>query len=162
MGNGVVKFPPVGQVGVVVRDLEKAIKYYSSVFGLGPWKIIDLELPETEVRGKIGPWKAKIAIADWGSVEFELVQPVEGRSIHAEFLEKRGEGLHHLGFFLNSKEEKDQIMTEMTKAGVGVLQGGGLRHHSGSYAYLDTEKIGGVILELVHRPGGRAAYSARK
>jgi len=149
--TGKVKLPPLGHVGVVVKDLDKAIEYYSSIFGMGPWRIVELDFPEVQVRDQTYPWKVRIGFTQLGPVEFELLQTLAGRSTHSELLDEGREGLHHLGFFV-SGEEKDHIITELAKEGIGVIQGGKSKYHSGSYAYLDTQKIGGVIFELLHRP----------
>ncbi len=149
--TGKVKLPPLGQVGVVVKDLDKAVEYYSSNFGIGPWRFTEGDYPEAHVRNQIHRWKYRIAFANLGPVEFELIQNMEGRSIHSEFLEKGNEGLHHLGFFF-TKEEKDRVITELAKKKVKVMQDGKSLSHSGSYAYVDSDQIGGVIFEFIHRP----------
>ncbi len=149
--KGKVNLPPVGQIGVVVKDLDKAMKYYTETFGMGPWKVVQLDFPEVEVRGKKHPWKVKVAFTSLGPVEFELIDVVEGRSIHSEFLDEGREGLHHLGFFVTA-EEKERIIQDAAKAGIGVIQGGKSQHHSGSYAYLDSDKTGGIMFELINRP----------
>ncbi len=148
---GKVNLPPLGQIGVVVKDLDKAIAYYSSIFGMGPWRIVELDFPEVKVRDKTYPWKVRIAFTKLGPVEFELISNIGGRSVHSEFLEQGKEGLHHLGFFVNA-EEKEHITAELAKNGIDIIQGGKSSWPGGSYAYLDTEKIGGIIFELICRP----------
>ena len=130
-----IVLPEVGQIGVVVRDVEKAIEYYSK-FGLGPFQVV-------EIAGEVGSKmvKAKLAFAQMGQVQLELIEIVEGETIHTEFLKKRGEGLHHLGFFV---EDLEKEVDRWKKQGVGVLQA-----IEGFFAYMDTAKIGGVILELI-------------
>jgi 4-hydroxyphenylpyruvate dioxygenase-like putative hemolysin len=79
-----------------------------------------------------------------------LFQIVEGRSpVHAEFLEKKGEGVHHLGFYV-SEEEKEQMIAVLSDIGVGVAQSAKVNGR-GSNAFIDTEKVGGLFFELIAR-----------
>ncbi len=149
--EGKVQLPPVGQVGVVVKDLDECMEYYSSTFGIGPWRVVELDFPEVKLRDETHPWKVRVGFASLGPVELELIQVVGGRSIHSEFLDEGREGLHHLGFFC-AAEEKERILADAEKAGIKVIQGGKSQYHSGSYAYLETDKIGGILFEFIHRP----------
>ena len=149
--EGKVKLPALGHIGVVVKDMDKAMEYYSSTYGIGPWRVVEVDYPEVVVRDKKYPWKVKVAFADLGPVELELLQVISGRSIHSEFLDEGREGLHHLGFHV-AKEEKERIIARLAEEGIGVIQGATSRVHGGSYAYLDTDKTGGIIIELVHIP----------
>ena len=88
----------------------------------------------------------------WGKLEWELLQPLEGRSIHQDFLDAHGEGLHHLGFMVHDYEE---AMEKMAGAGCIPLMraesrmemyGGVLKA-----CYFDTGSVGGVICEIIWR-----------
>jgi methylmalonyl-CoA/ethylmalonyl-CoA epimerase len=149
--TGKVNLPGLAQVGVVVRDLDKTVEYYSSTFGIGPWRVVEIDHSIGSPLAHKPPWKARAAFAHLGPVELELLQIVEGRPIHSEFLEKCGEGLHHLGFFVGN-EEMDNMMEELSRRGIGVLQGGKTGNLGRRNAYLDTEETGGVVFELIHRP----------
>ena len=146
--TGKVKLPPVGQIGMVVKDIDKVIDFYSSTFGIGPWVVKEGEYRELKVRDKIYAAKTKVAQAKFGPVELELFQVREGRLLQSEFLDKGREGLHHLGFFVNA-EEKEQITAELAKSGIEVVQAA--TRGNSSYAFLDTEEIGGVFFELIDR-----------
>ena len=146
--TGKVKLPPISQVGMVVKDIDKVIEFYSSTFGIGPWVVREGEYRELKVRDKIYSCKTKVAWANFGPIELELFQVREGRSLHSEFLDKGREGVHHLGFFV-SKEEKERIIAELAKTGINVVQAA--KRPNVSYAFLDTEKIGGVFFELIER-----------
>ena len=95
-------FSKVDQIGVVVRDMDKAIEYYQSL-GIGPFESLKLEIAERIMRGKPvtpGSMKNIVSLAQMDSVQYELIEPVFGNSLFSEFLETRGEGIHHLGFFV--------------------------------------------------------------
>lgn len=96
-------------------------------------------------------YETKLAFANFGPITFELIEAREGRSpVHSEFLDKNREGVHHLGFNV-SKEEKEQMIADLAKMGVGVFQEGRTKRGA-NVVFLDTEKIGGVFFELIHRP----------
>ena len=67
--TGKVTLPALGLVGMVVKDLDKTMEYYSSTFGIGPWRVVDVDNPELIVRGQVYPWRARIASAPLGPVE---------------------------------------------------------------------------------------------
>lgn len=82
--------PPVSQIGVIVRDVDKAANYYTSLFGVGPFTIYDFEPEQHIYNGE--PTKAKIRMgkAMWGNMELELLQPLEGKSPHMDFFLQHG------------------------------------------------------------------------
>ncbi len=84
-------------------------------------------------------------------MEVEIIQPLYGRSIYRDFLETGRQGLHHLG--LDVYGDFDQRLAAYAKMGIGVLMSG--RGPNRAFAYLDTEKVGGVIFELIERGGPR-------
>ncbi|MGQ9572776.1 MAG: VOC family protein [Dehalococcoidia bacterium] len=138
-----LQLPGVGQIGVVVEDIDRTIAFYQSAFGLGPFDIREVGAPNVWDRGEEKPIKARLAFTDLGQVELELIQILEGDSVHLEFLRKHGEGLHHLGFFVRDFQAK----LEQAKAlGFEVLQTDPFRQ---AYAYLDTRQPGGIIFELI-------------
>jgi len=138
-----LQLPGVGQIGVVVEDVDRAIAFYESTFGLGPWDIREVGAPNVWDRGEEKQIKARLAFATVGQVEIELIQILEGDSLHLEFLREHGEGLHHLGFFVKDFAAK----LEQAKAmGFEVLQ---VDPFGQAYAYLDTRQPGGIIFELI-------------
>ena len=143
-------FARVAQIGVIVRDLNAATAFYETL-GLGPFKTGKGTAPITdrEVHGKAAPdVKNRIATAMLGEVEIELVQPVSGASLQREFLETRGEGVNHLGFVVEDLEgEVARLITRGFRVvSRGTVAGGG------AFAYLDTDRVGGVIFELMRLP----------
>jgi len=87
----------VDQIGIAVKDIDKVIETWSSMFGIGPWTFRDIG--GTDAKGR--SWKARLAFAYLGPLQIELIQPLEGRIIQSRFLETFGEGVHHLGFYGN-------------------------------------------------------------
>ena len=145
--------PPVNQIGVVVRDMDKAIEYYSSIFGIGPFSVVYELVPEKHwYMEEPSHLKLLVGKSMWGNVELELVQPVEGKSVHKDFLETHGEGLQHLGFDVS---DYDEMFDRFIKAGfVPLLR---VDTYVAAYkvhlkaCYFDTRKVGGVIFEIIVR-----------
>ena len=88
--SGVEKLPfsKVAHVGVIVRDMDKAVEYYQAL-GIGPFESLNVTAVDRKVYGKPADnVKDKLRIAQMGRVQFELVQPVSGDSVPKKFLEK--------------------------------------------------------------------------
>jgi 4-hydroxyphenylpyruvate dioxygenase-like putative hemolysin len=150
-----LKLPPVCQLGFVVRDLDKAVEYYSSNFGIGPFRINELDLDAThyQYRGKPGRVRIRAAFASLGSVDMEVAQLMEGDCVYGEFLEQRGEGLQHMGFRVT---DFDDAYRRMTDAGFSVVLWAEIpsparRFTLRAYTF-DTDRVGGVCIELLSTP----------
>lgn len=146
-----LRLPKLGQVGVVVKDLKKAVEYYTSTFGIGPFEIIEnWSCKRAWINEKeVNPFKFKIAVADLGSVMLELMQVVEGETPHREFLETHGEGLQHLGFYTENYDEwksyaKEKRMEIICEAEMEDKVRGKRRAF-----YMNSSKIGGVLFEIL-------------
>ncbi|MFA4835650.1 MAG: VOC family protein [Dehalococcoidia bacterium] len=140
-----IVLPPIDQVGIIVADLDKAIKFYSSRFGWGPFKVINANLEGCMYRGKPADCKLKIAFGRSGPIEIELFQVIEGPSPHADFLREKGEGIQHVRF---SVDNLDEILAEWAKDGIEPVWE--RRSPVASTAYVDTQKAGGgIMVELI-------------
>ena len=145
--TGRVKLPALGQVGVVVRDVERVMEFYSSTFGIGPWVTWEAD-SEARAGDQTYRYKTKAAFAQLGPILLELFQLTEGRSpVHSDFLDKGRQGVHHLGFYM-SEEEKEQIVTGLAGIGITVAQSAEIKGR-GRNAFLDTEKTGSLFFELI-------------
>ena len=143
------------QIGIVVRDLERATQLLTSLFGIGPFRFI--EWPNRVdskyfYRGKEEHIKIRQAFVQIGPLELELIQPMEGdRNAYREFLEQKGGGIHHVLFEV---DDMDQVLRSLSEKGVGVLQAGtGIRPGT-RWALLDTQEWVGFLLELRQRAPG--------
>ena len=99
-----LNLPPVNQVGFVVKDLEKAIEFYKPLFG--EFTVMDAPDMEWDYRGRPEVSSLKIAFANSGDVEIELIEWICGETPHKEFLEAGHEGMHHLRFIVDNVEAK--------------------------------------------------------
>ena len=143
--------PPLSQVGTVVEDLDRAIAYYEDVLGIGPFVVFDF-IPERHwCDGRPCPVELRIGIAEIApGVALEIVEPVAGDAPHQRFLDEYGEGLQHIGYEV---ENYDEWMDYFVSKGINPIPlqnaefnlGDGLRRA----AYLKTDVIGGVVIELI-------------
>ena len=141
-----INLPPVEQVGIVVRDVDQAVKNYSTLFGWGPFQISEVDLKGAIYRGKPTDCRLKMAMAQSGAVEIELIEVLEGESIHSEFLRDKGEGVQHVRF---SVDNLDEILAEWAKAGVEPVWQHRMPEFGAAWAYVDTDAFGGVMAELL-------------
>lgn len=139
------------QFAFVVPDLEDAARRFG-VVGAGPWRgwLFGPQGLGREHRGKPADWTLRLALTS-GSPQYELIEPVSGPSIHAEWLRDRGGGFHHVGYVV---ESLDHTTAEMEAAGYPAVA----RIHSfgadgdGEAAYFDTVEELGFYVEAVVPP----------
>lgn len=147
----------VAQVGIIVEDLDRAVERYWRVFGVGPWHIYTYGPPlvkEMTYRGEPVAYRMRLALSNIDSLRIELIEPLEGPTIYAEFVEAHGYGVHHFGILV---EDMAAALEEARAHGLEMIQDGagfGL-DGDGHYAYLDTEDMLGTTIELIERPEGR-------
>ena len=140
-----LSLPPLSQIGIVVSDIDRTAAFYHSTFGIGPFAIIpEVKFEGAILRGRPTSISIKVAFAQSGSVQIELIQPLEGGSIYTEFLAAKGEGLHHLGFEVDDFDGK---LAAFKSKGIEPI----FWHNMGwmAFAYLGTYSIGGVMIELL-------------
>jgi len=148
-----LELPPVSQIGVVVKDMDKTIEHYEKVLGLGPFVRPDVTFKEKHYYGKPVNSEWIMGFCSLGSVELELIQPITGPTIYHDFLQEKGEGLHHLGFDVKDIDKKLALCKEM---GIKSISNGTAMDMAARFEYLDTTEIGGVIFELIQREKRRA------
>jgi len=144
------------QVGILVDDLEAALERYDSLWGGGPWQCYRYAadtVPSLTYRGRPGAYSVRIAF-NTTMPQIELVHPLAGPSIYDEWIERDGPGLHHLGFWVDSLAE---AVASMEAVGYTVTQSGGGYglDGDGGYAYFDTERDLGIVVEAIELPKRR-------
>jgi catechol 2,3-dioxygenase-like lactoylglutathione lyase family enzyme len=139
-------FGKLHHVGVVVKDIKKAIAYFESM-GIGPFgepgRPATMTIPfKGELHGKPAEWKTTISNARFGDVELELLEPTEGNQALKESLDKTGEGLHHIGFITDNLEHEK---ANFKKAGIGIWTAGAA---GAGFFYSDPSPVGGLAIEF--------------
>jgi len=124
----------IDHIGVVVRDIEEALKVYRDVLGL---KVSHVEVMEEA--------KVKLAFLPVGEVMIELLEPTDGEI--GEFLEREGEGFHHIAFKVENIRE---MLSRLKEAGIKLQDEEPRKGSRGTLiAFLDPESTMGIRIELV-------------
>lgn len=129
----------ISHIGIAVADLEKSIPVYELLTGNKVGAI-------TEVADQ----KVRVAIfGGHGNARIELVAPTSPDSPIARFIEKRGEGIHHICIYV---ENLDQRLAELKAAGVRLIDEKPRIGADGTrIAFVHPSGAGGVLLELEER-----------
>jgi catechol 2,3-dioxygenase-like lactoylglutathione lyase family enzyme len=135
------------QVAFVTDDIEKTKKWFADMFSMKvPETIVTGPLSETraEYHGRPMDSLCKLAFFEFGNVTVELLEPDEKPSCWRDILERKGPGFHHFAFKVRGMKDK---IAAFEKGGYPLLQRG--EFAGGRYAYVDTEKQYGALLELL-------------
>lgn len=140
-------FTKVLQVGVVVKDLDRTMRTYADKYGIGPWVVYEFNrdtVDNMSIGGERMDYAMRLACADIGSVQWELIQPLDELGDYARFLKKHGEGIHHVALDTKSYESAVKFCEQNNLA---PLQYGywGRNFH---YDYRDTRDDLKCIVEL--------------
>jgi methylmalonyl-CoA epimerase len=126
----------IDHIGIAVKDIDHGIKLFKEVFGIEPSLVYESEYT-----------KAKIAFFPIGEVKIELIQPTNPESVMAKFLEKKGEGIHHVSLKV---KDVDQCLSEMEKKGIQLIDKKSRRvRENERVAFLHPKSTHGVLFELI-------------
>ncbi len=140
-----ITLPPPSHIGIVVKNIDETIDYYTSGWGISSWNKLDVA-PAREQMLVGDPFRLKIAVAPWGPVLLELLQPMNGETVWSDFLETNGEGIHHLCFDVSDWNE---VSEKLKKQGARMIIGS--KSKKAIWCYFETTP-GGVLIEI--RQGG--------
>lgn len=146
----------IAQVGIVVRDLDKALAGYAERLGIGPWRVSVYgppRLTEMRLRGKPISYSMRVALAWTGEMNWELIEPLQGPSIYHEFLAERGEGLHHILVDCGDAS-LDEIVSGFSAQGWDPLMEGNFLGNR--FIYFSTERELTTLIEVRKAPAGWA------
>ncbi len=152
-----VKVTGIQQVCIVCNDVQKTMEAYWNILGIGPWAVFEfgsLRIPDLHYYGKPAWGRYKGAVTQVGPIELELFETLEGASVYQDWIDERGEGLHHMKFLVEDLDI-DRVNREMEKLGFPRIEGGhfgpGLKNQ---FAYYDLMKPLKAIWETSNRTGG--------
>ncbi|TWT09176.1 methylmalonyl-CoA epimerase [Planomicrobium sp. CPCC 101079] len=128
----------VDHIGIAVRDLNAVLPYYTETLGCPLLKIE--EVASENVR---------VAFIDAGNIKLELLEAMSEESVIFAFLEKRGEGIHHIAFGVENIETR---MAELREKGVRLLNEQPKQGAGGALvAFMHPKSSNGVLYELCEK-----------
>jgi methylmalonyl-CoA epimerase len=130
----------IDHIAIIVRNIEQALLFYRDTLGITPSEV--KEVPTEQVR------IAFLPMGGPGGSEIELIEPTNADSSLAKFLEKRGEGLHHICLEV---ENIDTALAEMQAQGAPVLDKQPRIAAEGRAIFLHPKGTNGVLLELLQK-----------
>ena len=129
----------IEHIGIAVRNIEEQIPYYEEILGL---KCYNMEIVEDQ--------KVKTAFFMVGETKIELLQATSEDSTIAKFIEKRGEGVHHIAFATKNIKE---ALKKAEEKGVRLIDKEPRQGAEGlSIAFLHPKSTGSVLTELCEHP----------
>ena len=124
----------INHVAIVAQDIDAALNFWEQTFGV--------ELDHVE---DVPSQKSKVALLPLGESEIELVQPTTSDSGLANFLEKRGEGIHHICIEV---EDIDATLAELKSKGVRLINDVPEELPGRKMAFVHPKAANGVLIEL--------------
>jgi len=125
----------IEHIGIAVKDLSTAIPYYEDVLGL---KCYNIE--------EVTDQKVKTAFFKVGEIKLELLEPTSPESAVAKFIEKKGEGVHHIAFRVNGVTD---ALKECEAKGVQLIDKTPRKGAEGlNIAFLHPKSTAGVLTEF--------------
>jgi lactoylglutathione lyase/methylmalonyl-CoA/ethylmalonyl-CoA epimerase len=139
----------VAHIAIAVRSVDEASRFFEQVLGLRRERT---EVVETE--------KAKVAFFPVGGTEIELVEGTEPGNPLERFLEKRGEGIHHVCLEVANL---DETMGKLRQAGVPLLDETPRPGADGTrVAFIHPKGAHGILIELVEEPAPSPSRGPRR
>lgn len=128
----------VDHIGIAVRNLDDVIPYYTETLGC---PLLKIEEVESE--------RVRVAFIDAGNIKLELLEPMDDTSAIYKFLEKKGEGIHHIAFGVENIEQR---MEELKEKGVRLLNEQPKNGAGGALvAFMHPKSSNGVLYELCQK-----------
>ncbi len=125
----------IDHVGLAVKDIQAALKLFQDLFGAPESEITDL--PDQGARA---------TLVQVGQTRLELLEPLSENTPVGRFIEKRGEGMHHLAFNVSDLPGK---LRALEAEGVRLVDKEPREGLSGSIAFIHPHSVFGVLTELV-------------
>ncbi|GAA0181808.1 hypothetical protein SH2C18_42890 [Clostridium sediminicola] len=142
------------QIGLIVDDLDTTLEKFEKIFGIGPFRVVDFP-PEGEenitmkYKGEDEKFTAKFCFYNLGNIEFEIIQPLTGKTIWRDFLDEKGPGLHHIKFLVPTHDESREYLLDN---GFNISQmGSSVGKNAGKeWVFYDTDDTLGFALEMMN------------
>lgn len=130
----------IEHLGIAVKSLDEAIPYYENILGMKCYSIEE-----------VADQKVKTAFFKVGQTKLELLEPTSDESPIAKFIEKRGEGIHHLAFAV--EDGVANALAEMEGNGVRLIDKAPRKGAEGlNIAFIHPKSTHGVLTEFCEKP----------
>jgi methylmalonyl-CoA/ethylmalonyl-CoA epimerase len=141
---------PVHHVGIVSRDRDDTLDRLNNARGGGPSYAFEGLFPDAvHENGTRGLW-LRGAFLWMHNIALEVVEPMDELSPHFRFLQERGEGLHHLAYWVDSVRQEIDTMSQSGSRPKLLVDGTGPGNDV-PWCYVEGDLIGGAIVELIER-----------
>ena len=132
----------IAHIGIAVRDLEASIPFYTDLLGMTLEKMEEVESEQV-----------KVAFIKIGESRIELLEPLSEKSAIHSFLEKKGEGIHHIALEVDNIDER---LNDLQENGIRLIneqpkQGA----DNAQIAFLHPKSTNGVLFELCQHSNGK-------
>lgn len=134
------------QIALVVKDIKKTAEEYAKLLGVEVPEIIQIppvEEAHTQFKGELTATRAKLAVFDMGQVVLELTEPDGLPSSWKEYLETRGEGVHHIAFMT---EDREKVVKYFAENDMPIRHYG--EYEGGNYTVFDSKDKFGIYLQV--------------
>jgi methylmalonyl-CoA/ethylmalonyl-CoA epimerase len=146
------RLPELFHIGWVVRDCVAAQEELSARLGAGPFLSTgdEIRFDNVLLHGKPTPVWLRVAFGTLGGVVLELLEPLDDRSPHAEFLATHGEGMHHLAFLVPDFDAQLAAVRTADPDAQLLIDGTGPGNPF-RWVYIDGGAAHGTVIELLER-----------
>jgi methylmalonyl-CoA/ethylmalonyl-CoA epimerase len=133
-----MKLEKIEHIGIAVKNIKEALKYYENILGLKCYAVENVE-----------DQKVKTAFLMIGETKLELLEPTSDDSPIAKYIEKRGEGIHHIAFAVEGIEKR---LAEVEEKGIRLIDENPRKGAEGlEIAFLHPKSTGGVLTEFCEK-----------
>ena len=134
-----MKISHIEHLGIAVKSIEEAVPYYENILGVKCYAVEE-----------VADQKVKTAFFKVGETKIELLEPTSEESTIAKFIEKRGEGIHHLAFAV--ADGVANALAEVEEKGVRLIDKAPSKGAEGlNIAFLHPKSTHGVLTELCEK-----------
>lgn len=129
----------IEHIGIAVKKLDETIKFYEEVLGLKCYAVEEVE-----------DQKVKTAFFQIGQTKIELLESTDPEGPIGKFIEKRGEGIHHIAF---ATKEIQSSLDELKSRGIKLINEKTRKGAEGlNIAFIHPKETYGVLTELCEKP----------
>ncbi len=131
----------INHVCIAVKDIDDTVRFYRNVFGVAAAEVVDIE--DQSVRA---------ALIRVGGSQLEFIEPTDPDGGVAKFIDRRGEGVHHICFEV---EDLASTLQRLDEQGVAVVDREPREGLSGTIGFIHPKATRGVLIELVDQDDAR-------